>query len=1803
MNIKHSSVAHWAPFCELNKQSTRLFNQFESSIQERHTSGKRILLLLALVLCSCCLPLTAQITITRGNGLLVNIPDNNTNGASATVSFNDIPTIATLTNIEVSLGFNHEFVGDLKIELSTPTGDAIVLVDRPSRVFPDETVYSTSNLLADHEINFADRYTNDPELMGVTLFSSEVVCEEDNICDFYPNDDTSNPKKFADVVNEVNSGAGPKGEWVVTVSDLASGTVGNFIVRSISLTYTVPPSSPILHVDAGAAIGGDGSTWNKAFKYLQDALAVARFYDNVEEIWVAEGRYYPDKAEFADVVEGSREESFYLVKDVTLLGGFAGTETSSTERNHVTYVTTLSGNISNGSGGASYHVIRSESTLDQTAILDGFTVTEGYADGNNENAYGGGIHNSGSPTYRNIIIDDNFAFYGAGIYNINSQSNFRGILINNGYAAGAGSGIYNSSSSITITNSFINNNISETRGGGVFNSNSSPIITNVVFRSNSAGAGFLNNQGGAIHNAGSSSPLIINASFYDNWASRATSIYNAPGASPIIVNSVFYETRTPDLNSDTEGPIVGGTPTFKNCYFNFESLPEGSTDGDNNLLNQPNPFIDVNSNNLQLKAFSRAIDAGDNSENSITEDLAGNSRKFDDIDVDNIGGGDSPIIDMGAYERQIRSCSTDLDNDGVCDDIDQELNSPCPDEVDANGVSQDDDQDGTPNCEDECPGIDDTLLPLDAGAIGFGDGSTALTGCAGAPPMFSIVETSSPTVNNGVNNFIYILIPGGEDQMLETNLFGLELDFDSPAPLGTYTIWYITAGDNFEVETPGVFTGCYALSDPITIDIVEECNLAPIAVCQDISINTGDDCQATITAVQLDGGSSDPEGDELTFSVNNEGPFAAGDHVLTLTVDDGSQSSTCTATLTLQDNKPPTASCQALTVQLNDNGLASISATAIDNGSNDACGIANLSLDKANFDCTNVGDNTVTLTATDVNTNSSSCTTTVTVIDETAPTASCQNISIDLDATGNASISTDQINNGSYDDCGIASMSLDQTTFTCDQVRMVNNVTLSVTDNNGNTNSCEAQVIVGDGMAPIASCRNVTLQLEPDGTAILSPQQIDNGSSDGCGIATMSLDQTNFNCDQTGEITVTLSVIGNNQNSSNCQAIVTVMDEIAPILTCPADLTVHTDQGECGAYVTLPKAVASDNCGLSSLRSRYRPIDENEDPIGDFSAWADDHSGFFETGSFEIQWEAGDGANNYSYCVMILDVIDEEAPAANCQDITLQLDENGLTSIAVNDINNGSSDACGLANLSLDKADFDCSNTGENTVTLSATDLNGNSSSCQATVTVEDDTKPTLTCPADLTVNTDQEECGAYVTLPKAAPADICGIKNLKSRYRTVDEQGNPSGSWSAWASDHSGFFELGAYQIQWRAKDDSNNKGFCSYQLNIIDEEAPEVICTDVTIQFNGEATIAIDPASIFDAAASFDACGPISLVSQSLEAVSCDNIGQSLSVQVIGADPNGNTSSCSAQVSVEGMPCGFEASDIDCENGAAADYNPVEESFTLTANDCSGYPQGEYAVVTTELCSDGEIIAQISSLSGDGRAGLFMMESADPEARFVNIVKDLTPRVRTEYRSATGGSISNKRKNRSGVDWLRIVRDGSKFKTYTSINGSYWRLAHTINFPNFDDCIQVGLLVYTKNSNGPISAVFENVKVVGDAPSALEQININPATALQITDEQQILTDQGVGIDVNVAPNPFADQTQIEFTLPKASDVTLEIYNLHGQRVQSLENALLNAGTHRYQWNGQSSQGESLPTGIYMLRLRANKKWFTTKVSLINR
>src|SRR5207237_4881263 len=111
-----------------------------------------------------------------------------------------------------------------------------------------------------------------------------------------------------------------------------------------------------------------------------------------------------------------------------------------------------------------------------------------------------------------------------------------------------------------------------------------------------------------------------------------------------------------------------------------------------------------------------------------------------------------------------------------------------------------------------------------------------------------------------------------------------------------------------------------------------------------------------------------------------------------------------------------------------------------------------------------------------------------------------------------------------------------------------------------------------------------------------------------------------------------------------------------------------------------------------------------------------------------------------------LTVIDSIPPTAVCTNLAVQLHDGGHATITPAQIDNGSADACGIASLSLSQTNFDCTNIGANSVTLTVTDNNGNTSTCTATVTVVDDQKPTIVCPNPITQNADPGQCNASVS-------------------------------------------------------------------------------------------------------------------------------------------------------------------------------------------------------------------------------------------------------------------------------------------------------------------------------------------------------------------------------------------------------------------------------------------------------------------------
>ena len=86
---------------------------------------------------------------------------------------------------------------------------------------------------------------------------------------------------------------------------------------------------------------------------------------------------------------------------------------------------------------------------------------------------------------------------------------------------------------------------------------------------------------------------------------------------------------------------------------------------------------------------------------------------------------------------------------------------------------------------------------------------------------------------------------------------------------------------------------------------VESGNQPPVAVCQAITVSADDHCQAYVLPEQVDGGSSDPDGDTLTFSLSPAGPYSVGTHTVTLTVSDGQVSDSCQTTITVVDDLEP----------------------------------------------------------------------------------------------------------------------------------------------------------------------------------------------------------------------------------------------------------------------------------------------------------------------------------------------------------------------------------------------------------------------------------------------------------------------------------------------------------------------------------------------------------------------------------------------------------------------------------------------------------------------------------------------------------------------------------------------------------------------------------------------------------------------------------------------------------------------------------------------------------------------------------
>lgn len=351
----------------------------------------------------------------------------------------------------------------------------------------------------------------------------------------------------------------------------------------------------VLFAKTTASGSGDAMSWANAGN-LQDALAMAKEND---EIWVATGSHFATSGT-------DRNISFTIgVNNISLYGGFNGSENHFQQRDPVIYPAIINGDI----GSSGVHTDNTYTLMlinSANIIIDGFVFERGQSDGPGMlEQEGGAIYLSSTSSavkVFNSIFRHNLAEHGGAVSNRNSASGQTKYLefINCVFAHNTGnnsSGAVHTMGPTIILHSVFHNNVVNTNQGGA-----------VVF--NVAGSGAFGE--------------VLNSTFFNNNATGATSHVWSDSSNLTVKNSIFRGGSSSDnLMVSTNG---GGSTTISNCY--IQGADSGSwpgatvgTDGGSNVGTSPQFFDSTNpmgadgqyfthDDGLRLRIGSPAIDMG-----------------------------------------------------------------------------------------------------------------------------------------------------------------------------------------------------------------------------------------------------------------------------------------------------------------------------------------------------------------------------------------------------------------------------------------------------------------------------------------------------------------------------------------------------------------------------------------------------------------------------------------------------------------------------------------------------------------------------------------------------------------------------------------------------------------------------------------------------------------------------------------------------------------------------------------------------------------------------------------------------------------------------------------------------------------------------------------------------------------------------------------------------------------------------------------------------------------------------------------
>ncbi len=629
-------------------------------------------------------------------------------------------------------------------------------------------------------------------------------------------------------------------------------------------------------------------------------------------------------------------------------------------------------------------------------------------------------------------------------------------------------------------------------------------------------------------------------------------------------------------------------------------------------------------------------------------------------------------------------------------------------------------------------------------------------------------------------------------------------------PVGTRIIRYTLEDDAGNVSTCNITVTVTDVQPP-TVQCPPSTTLnttCPTATLPDYrnGVNVFDNCQAAINITQ-----SPAQGVTLASLSGIIGTPNVGDVIpVTMSVSDGSNPpATCTFNVTLDDTGAPVPNVQPLPTIRDSCGFLTLNAPTATDGCAAAAtiihGVATV------IPATGVafippsgsfgprytfmpGNYSVTWIYSDGNGNQTTQSQMVTVLPDTfPPVALCRPlITVPLQADGDTTITVGMIDNGSFDpnNCGPITRVLSKTVFTCANLD-TNLVTLTVTDANGRTATCTSRVVIRDVTAPtfagvpanitITSCDTIPAPPVVTATdACTTPVQV---------MYSQTSTQTASGCGRYS-YTITRKWVArdNRMNADSVIRTITIIDQPPSFAMVPDSIVVLTGPN---------RTTCSD-----TVRLNYQNLVKDCIPGLRFTLSGGNFPGIYGVGTAFVTITAIDSCGNSASKIVRVVVRDGTPPRAVCTNgISTTVSPGGQAVITQLQINNNSFDNCDGLYPSSDTVHirpvtytFNCSDADgvtQHPVALTVVDNAGNMAVCSTYVVVQDNVRPTVTCPPNITVQCNQSvfpgQTGTATAVDNCpgnlapldytdteVPGNVAGLcRVVTRRWFTTDKAGN----------------------------------------------------------------------------------------------------------------------------------------------------------------------------------------------------------------------------------------------------------------------------------------------------------------------------------------------------------------------------------------------------------------------------------------------